>query len=233
MKTGRTKQKLELSQEEKRKLEMLARRPRTDQRTAKRARIVLECASGLSNQAVAAKLDANPMTVGKWRSRFIARRLGGLGDAPRPGQPRKLTDAIVENVVTRTLESRPKDATHWSTRKMAKSCGLTQNAILRIWHAFALKPHLQKNFKLSTDPFFVEKVRDIVGLYMNPPDRTRAVVLCIDEKSQCQALERSQPLLPLRPGQPERRTHDYDRHGTTSLFAALDIATGKVIGSCQ
>jgi transposase len=232
MKTGRPKKELKISQEQRGKLEMLARRPKTDQRTAMRARIVLECAKGESNQAVAKRLGANAATVGKWRRRFIEQGLGGLGDAPRPGQPRKITDVMVEEVVTRTLESRPEAATHWSTRTMAKASALTQNAVLRIWQAFGLKPHLQEGFKLSTDAFFVEKVRDIVGLYLNAPEQTRAVVLCVDEKSQCQALERSQPLLPMRPGQPERRTHDYHRHGTTSLFAALDIATGKVIGRC-
>jgi transposase len=233
MRTGRPKEALVLTSEEQAKLSMLARRPKTDQRTALRARIVLECAHGADNARVARRLRLTTQTVGKWRRRFVQRRLDGLGDAPRPGQPRKLTDAKIEAVVTRTLERRPQAATHWSTRTMAKASGLTQNAIVRIWQAFGLKPHLQENFKLSTDPFFVEKVRDIVGLYVNPPERTRAVVLCVDEKSQVQALDRTQPILPLRPGQAERRTHDYYRHGTTSLFAALDIATGKVIGHCQ
>ena len=159
--------------------------------------------------------------------------MNGLCDAPRSGQPRRITDAKIKEVVTRTLEKTPAQRTHWSTRSMAKASGLTQNAIVRIWHAYGLKPHLQENFKLSSDPFFVEKVRDIVGLYLNPPEATRAVVLCVDEKSQVQALDRSQPILPLRPGQPERQTHDYYRHGTTSLFAALDIASGKVIGRCH
>ena len=218
---------------EKAKLELMVRRPKTDQRTALRANIVLDCAAGLSNTQVTRKRAVTMATVCKWRSRFLAKRLGGLGDAARPGPPRKITDAQVEAVVTKTLESRPPQATHWSTRSMAKDSGLTQNAILRIWHSFGLKPHLQENFKLSTDPFFVEKVRDIVGLYLNPPEQTRAIVLCVDEKSQVQALDRSQPILPMRPGQAERRTHDYYRHGTTSLFAALDIATGKVIGRCH
>lgn len=224
---------LVLSAAEKAKLELMARRPKTDQRTAQRARIVLDCATGLSNTEVAANRGITMPTVGKWRQRFLDGRLGALGDAPRSGQPRKLTDAKVEAVVTRTLETRPKNATHWSTRTMAEASGLNQNAIVRIWRAFGLKPHLQENFKLSTDAFFVEKVRDIVGLYLNPPEQTRAVVLCVDEKSQVQALDRSQPVLPMRPGQAERRTHDYYRHGTTSLFAALDIATGEVIGHCQ
>ena len=156
-----------------------------------------------------------------------------MHDEPRPGKPRTISDHDVERVIVKTLEESPRDATHWSTRSMAKATGMSQPAISRIWRAFGLKPHLQENFKLSTDAFFVEKVRDIVGLYLNPPEQTRAVVLCVDEKSQVQALDRSQPVLPMRPGQAERRTHDYYRHGTTSLFAALDIATGKVIGHCQ
>lgn len=233
MAVGRPVAPIELSDGERTKLEELARRRKTGQAMALRSRIVLACAGGMTNGEVAAKLDVAMPTVGKWRSRFAKDRLAGLADAPRPGQPRKISDAKVEEVVTRTLESAPANATHWSTRSMAKACGLTQNAVLRIWHAFGLKPHLQETFKLSTDPFFVEKVRDVVGLYVDPPDQTRALVLCVDEKSQVQALERTQPLLPMRPGQPERRTHDYKRHGTTSLFAALDIATGKVIGQCH
>ena len=233
MRTGRPKKLLELTSEEQAKLETMARRPKTDQRTALRAKIVLDCASGKSNTAVARQRGVTLATVGKWRARFVQKRLGGLGDAPRPGQPRKITDRQVEKVVTRTLERLPKGATHWSTRSMARASGLTQNAIVRIWKAFGLKPHLEEKFKISSDPFFVEKVRDIVGLYLNPPEHTRAVVLCVDEKSQVQALDRSQPILPMRPGQTERRTHDYYRHGTTSLFAALNIATGKVIGRCH
>ena len=233
MATGRPTKPLIIGPEEQSKLELMARRPKTDQRTALRARIVLECAAGKSNTAVASKLKVTLQTVGKWRERFLQGRLGALGDAPRSGQPRKITDEKVEAVITRTLETRPKDATHWSTRTKAEASGLNQNAIVRIWRAFGLKPHLQENFKLSTDPFFVEKVRDIVGLYLNPPERTRAVVMCVDEKSQVQALDRSQPVLPMRPGQAERRTHDYYRNGTTSLFAALDVATGKVIGRCH
>lgn len=200
---------------------------------ALRCRIILECAKGQTNSQIAALLRASLPTVGKWRARFAVNRLAGLSDAPRPGQPRKITDEQVERVVTQTLESTPPNATHWSTRTMAKHSGLKPNTILRIWRAFGLKPHLQETFKLSTDPFFVEKVRDVVGLYMNPPEQTRAVVLCVDEKSQVQALERTQPLLPMRPGQAQKRTHDYERHGTTSLFAALDVATGKVIGQCH
>jgi transposase len=167
-------------------------------------------------------------TVGKWRRRFLAKRLDGLLDAPRPGAPRTITDAAVERVLTRTLETRPPAATHWSTRAMAQACGLSRGTVHRIWRAFALQPHRTETFKLSTDPLFIEKVRDIVGLYLHPPER--ALVLCVDEKSQIQALDRTQPLLPMRPGQVERRTHDYVRHGTTSLFAALDAKTGQVIG---
>lgn len=226
-------QELVLSEEERAKLVLMAKRPKSDLRTAVRAAIVLDCAAGLSNTAVAREFGVTLATVGKWRRRFLRERLDGLGDAPRPGQPRKITDAKVEEVVTRTLEKKPAQATHWSTRSMARASGLTQNAIVRIWHSYGLKPHLQENFKLSSDPFFVEKVRDIVGLYLNPPEATRAVVLCVDEKSQVQALDRSQPILPMGPGQPERRTHDYYRHGTTSLFAALDLASGKVIGRCH
>jgi len=233
MALGRPVKKINLSHEERSKVMELGRRRKTSQAMALRCQIVLLCAEGLSNGKVAKKLRVSLPTVGKWRERFAQDRFNGLADAPRPGQPRKITDQIVEEVVTRILESLPEQATHWSTRKMAKVSGLTQNAIVRIWRAFGLKPHLQENFKLSTDPFFVEKVRDIVGLYINPPEQNRAVVLCVDEKSQVQALERTQPLLPMQPGQPERHTHDYQRHGTTSLFAALNVATGKVIGQCH
>lgn len=232
-KTGRPVAEILLSESEREKLEELARRRKTGQAMALRCRIVLLCAEGLTNGQVSKRLKVCMPTVGKWRQRFAQNRLEGLADAPRPGQPRKISDAKVEQVVTRTLETKPENGTHWSTRSMAKAEGLTQNAVLRIWRAFDLKPHLESTFKLSTDPFFVEKVRDVVGLYINPPEQTRAVVLSVDEKAQIQALERSQPLLPLRPGQPESRTHDYHRHGTTSLFAALDVATGKVIGQCH
>jgi transposase len=173
-------------------------------------------------------MQVHIQTVSKWRERFRSRGVDGLLDEPRPGQPRKITDAQVEAVIARTLESKPTDATHWSTRSMAQATGLNQTAISRIWRAFALQPHRSENFKLSKDPLFIDKVRDIVGLYLNPPER--ALVLCVDEKSQIQALERTSPLLPMRPGQAERRAHDYLRHGTTSLFAALDTRTGNVIG---
>jgi transposase len=229
-KGGRPKASLTLSDDERQKLETWANRPKNTLRLATRARIVLACAEGLDNKEVAARLRVNTVTVGKWRKRFLANRLEGLNDEPRPGAPRAITDLIVEQVVTKTLEEKPKGATHWSTRDMAKSVGLSQSAIVRIWNAFGLKPHRSETFKLSTDPYFVEKVRDVVGLYMSPPEN--AIVLSIDEKSQIQALDRTQPLLPMTPGQAERRTPDYVRNGTTSLFAALDVATGHVIGKC-
>jgi transposase len=208
-----------------------ARRPKTAQALAQRARIVLACATGDTNTAVADALGVTKQTVGKWRARFLERRLDGLLDEPRPGAPRRISDAQVEKAVRLTLETLPRDATHWSTRSMAARSGLSQTSIRRIWNAFGLQPHRTETFKLSKDPLFVEKVRDIVGLYMSPPDK--ALVLCVDEKSQIQALDRSQPLLPMRPGQAERRSHDYRRHGTTSLFAALDVRSGEVIGRCQ
>ena len=230
MPMGRPKKELKLTGEERQKLEQWARRPKTAQRLALRSRIVLRCADGLSNQAVARQLRTSGATVGKWRERFRTARLEGLADEPRPGAPREIADARVEEVITRTLETTPPQATHWSTRSMAQATKLSHMAVARIWRAFGLQPHRTETFKLSADPFFVEKVRDIVGLYLNPPEH--AIVLCLDEKSQVQALDRTRPLLPLRPGLPERRTHDYIRHGTTSLFAALEVATGRVIGKC-
>ena len=225
---GRPKPRLIVSPSERETLERWTRRRKTAQALALRARIVLLSAKGWNNGEVAEKLDASRQMVGRWRQRFIDKRLEGLLDEPRPGAPRRITDADVERVVVKTLESTPRGATHWSTRSMARESGLSQTAISRIWRAFGLQPHRSETFKLSSDPLFIEKVRDVVGLYLHPPDR--AVVLCVDEKSQIQALDRSQPLLPMRPGQVERRSHDYRRHGTTSLFAALDVATGKVIG---
>ena len=222
---------LTVTDDERAKLEAWVRRPKTAQRLALRSRIVLAAADGLGNTAIAADLRVCLPTVGKWRQRFLDRRLEGLADEPRPGPPRTVTDARVEEVVTRTLETKPEDATHWSTRGMAKAAGLSQTAVSRIWRAFGLKPHLADTFKLSADPFFVEKVRDVVGLYLSPPDK--AVVLCVDEKSGTQALDRTQPVLPMAPTRPERGTHDYVRHGTTSLFAALNVATGEVIGACH
>lgn len=209
-------------------LESMARRSRTAPQPARRARIVLACAEGLDNKTVARKLRVSPATVGKWRARFVRDRLDGLHDEPRPGAPRTVSDAKVEEVVARTLESTPRGATHWSTRTLAKASGLSRMTISRIWRAFGLQPHRTETFKLSPDPRLIEKVRDVVGLYVNPP--AHAVVLCVDEKSQIQALDRTQPLLPIRPGQVERRTHDYKRNGTTSLFAALDVKTGMVLG---
>src|SRR6266852_7858619 len=228
MPRGRAKPLLVLTGEERETLERWARRPTTAQALAQRARIVLRCATGQPNQVVARDVGVTRLTVGRWRQRFVTKRLDGLLDEPRPGAPRKITDGEVERVVRLTLETAPRDATHWSTRAMAKRCGLSQTAVSRIWRAFVLQPHRVKTFKLSKDPLFIEKVRDIVGLYLNPPER--ALVLCVDEKSQIQALDRTQPILPMMPGVPERRTHDYSRHGTTTLFAALNIATGKVIG---
>lgn len=231
MRSGRPMPPLTLTMEEREALNRWIRRPKTAQALAQRARIILLCATGETNVAVSTRLHLTHQTIGKWRSRFLVKRLDGLLDEPRPGAPRRLTDADVERVLTRTLESTPRDATHWSTRSLARACGLSQSAVSRIWRAFALQPHRTETFKLSKDPLFIEKVRDIVGLYLNPPDR--ALVLCVDEKAQIQALDRSQPLLPMRPGQVERRTHDDMRHGTTSLFAALDVKTGRVIGECH
>jgi transposase len=231
MPRGRPKAELLLTEDERRTLKTWASRPKSTQQLARRASIVLACADGLNNKDAAAKLGVVGQTVGKWRRRFIERRLDGLTDQPRPGAPRKVADEEVEKVVTKTLETMPKNATHWSTRGMAAASGLSQSTVGRIWRAFGLKPHRTETFKLSNDPYFIDKIRDVVGLYMNPPDH--AIVLCVDEKSQIQALDRSQPLLPLRPGQAERRTNDYVRHGTTSLFAALNVATGEVIGHCH
>jgi len=225
---GRPKADLVLTEAEREQLQAWTRRRKTAQALALRSRIVLACAKGLDNRVVAKELAVTPQTVSKWRGRFVRERLGGLCDAPRSGAPRTVHDADVETVITRTLEAKPKDATHWSTRAMAKQTGLSQSTISRIWRAFGLQPHRQETFKLSSDPLFVAKTRDIVGLYLDPP--VKAMVLCVDEKSQIQALDRTQPVLPLAPGVPERRTHDYLRHGTTTLFAALDIATGEVIG---
>jgi transposase len=198
---------------------------------ALRARIVLAASDGFTNSEIAEEFGITMPTVGKWRQRFLDDRLEGLADEPRPGAPRSITDAQIEEAITKTLESKPANATQWSTRSLAKKLGLSQTAVSRIWRAFGLQPHRAETFKLSADPFFIEKVRDVVGLYLNPPER--AIVLCVDEKSQVQALDRTQPLLPMTPGQVERGTHDYQRHGTTSLFAARNVATGEVIGTCH
>jgi len=224
---GRPKAELVLTGEERATLERWARRPTSAQALALRCRIVLACAEGLSNQEVAAAQGVNQVTVGKWRARFVARRLDGLHDEPRPGAPRTISDADVERVIVKTLEEAPRDAVHWSTRSLAAQTGMSQSAVSRIWRAFGLKPHQLESFELSTDPQFIEKVRDIVGLYLNPPEA--AVVLCACEKTQVQALDRTAPILPLLPGTPARATHDYRRHGTTNLYAALDVASGLVI----
>jgi len=228
MRTGRPLPELVVSEEERATLEGWVRRRTSAQALALRAGIVLDCASGMSNTVVARRRRVTKQMVGKWRSRFVNQRVAGLLDEPRCGTPRKIADGKVESIIVRTLESVPRDATHWSTRSMAQATGLSHMSIQRIWKAFGLEPHRSETFKLSTDPQFVEKVRDIVGLYLDPPER--ALVLCVDEKTQIQALDRSQPVLSMRPGQAERRSHDYVRHGTTSLFAALDAKTGKVVG---
>jgi transposase len=226
---GRPIADLTLSEQERETLARWARRPKSSPQLALRARIVLACADGATNTEVAAQLKVARPTVGKWRSRFVTDRLDGLVDEPRPGAPRKITDEQVERVVADTLESTPRDATHWSRASMAAHSGLSRSTVGRIWRAFRLQPHRAETFKLSTDPLFIDKVRDVVGLYVDPPER--AIVLGVDEKSQVQALDRSAPVLPMMPGVPERATHDYLRHGVTSLFAALDVATGTVISS--
>lgn len=219
---------IELTESDREVLERWSRRRKTSQALAQRARIVLAAAEGTTSAEIARTLSVSRLTVGRWRKRFVEGGIDSLLDEPRSGAPRSISDDAIERVVRMTLEDRPKGATHWSTRTMAEASGLTQTAIVRIWKAFGLQPHRSSTFKLSADPQFVEKVRDIVGLYLDPPHR--ALVLCVDEKSQIQALDRTQPLLPMAPGQIERRTHDYVRHGTTTLFAALDVATGRVIG---
>ncbi len=215
---------------EKRELTALTRKHGAPQAVAERARIVLAAAGGLKNKEIASKLGVCTHTVGTWRNRFADHRMDGLYDEPRPGAPREIGDDEIASTIRKTLETRPKGGTHWSLRSMAKEIGHAPSTVHRIWRAFGLQPHRVETFKLSTDPLFVEKVRDIVGLYLSPPER--AIVLCIDEKSQVQALDRTQPLLPMRPGQAERRTHDYKRHGTTSLFAALDVKAGTIVGKC-
>jgi transposase len=229
MPRGRPKAELRVTAEDLHTLGRWTARRKTAQGLALRARIILRSATGVTNTQVAAELGVTGQTVGKWRRRCIQRGLAGLLDEPRSGAPRRISDDQIEAVVVKTLESTPRDATPWSTRKMAQASGLSDTTVLRIWRAFGLQPHRNESFKLSPDPQLVEKVRDIVGLYLNPPQR--ALGLCVDEKAQIQALDRTQPVFPMRPGTPERRTHDYRRYGTTSLFAALDGATGKVIGA--
>jgi transposase len=228
---GRPKRIVELTDVQREELQRWARRATTANALAMRARIILACEQGGHDGVIAERAGVNRATVGKWRRRFLERGAEGLLDEPRPGAPRQIGDAEIERVITRTLETKPKAATHWSTRTMASEVSMSQSAISRIWRAFGLQPHRVTTFKLSKDPLFIEKVRDIVGLYMSPPER--AIVLCVDEKTQIQALDRTQPLLPMRSGQAEARTHDYVRHGTTSLFAALDVKTGAVIGECH
>ena len=228
MRRGRPPTPVVLTDDERQALTSLARRSRTAPQQARRARIILACADGQPTTESARRLHVSPTTVCKWRTRFLADRLDGLADEPRPGAPRRITDAQVEDVVVRTLESTPPGATHWSTRGMAKACGLSHTTVSRIWRTFGLQPHRTGTFKLSPDPRLIDKVRDIVGLYINPPEH--AVVFCVDEKPQIQAIERTAPLLPMQPGRVERRSFDYRRHGTTSLFAALDVKTGKVLG---
>jgi len=227
MRLGRPKVALILTDDERVRLDSLAHRSRTAPHLARRARIILACAEGHDNKVVAKRLRMSQTTVCKWRARFVRERLDGLYDEPRPGTPRRITDEQVEHVIVRTLEELPRGATHWSVRGMAKASGLGRTTVQQIWRAFGLQPHRTETFKLSTDPLLIEKVRDIVGLYMHPP--THAVVFCVDEKSQIQALDRTQPVLPMRPGQVERRTHDYRRHGTTTLFAALNVKTSTLI----
>ena len=228
---GRPLARLSIDPRERAQLVSWSRRLKTAQALAMRARIVLLAAEGRSNTQIAEAVSTTKQTVGKWRQRYLDQGLDGLLDEPRPGTSRKLNDEQVEGVLTRTLESQPEAATHWSTRDMARACGLSQSSVSRIWRAFSLAPHRSKTFKLSRDPLLIDKVRDIVGLYLAPPER--ALVLCVDEKSQIQALDRTAPLLPMRPGQIERRTHDYARHGTTTLFAALDAKSGELIGQTQ
>jgi transposase len=231
MPKGRPVKPIKLSKEQEEKLRWIERRPSSQQSLALRAKVILGCAQGKSNLEVAKQLGVCQHMVGKWRRRFIEDSLEGLVDAPRSGAPREISDEKVEEVVTKTLETTPPARTHWSSWLMAKEAGISQDSVRRIWQAFGLKPHLVKSFKLSTDPMFVEKVRDIVGLYLYPPQK--AIVLCVDEKSQTQALERTQPILPMKPGYPERQSHDYYRHGVVSLFSAYEVASGRIIGKCH
>jgi transposase len=228
---GRPIKVIELSEEEKQALEKVVRRRRSAKAEVQRARVVLLSAEGCTGKEIALRVGLSEPTVVKWRKRFLAHRSVGLSELPRSGAPRRVSDQQVEEIIRQTLEATPTEATHWSTREMARRCGFSRQTVSRIWRTFGLQPHRSENFTLSKDPYFVDKVRDVVGLYLDPP--ANALVLCVDEKTQVQALERSQPVLPMRPGQPERRTHDYYRHGTLSLFAALEVATGRVISSTK
>ena len=222
---------IKLSKEEREQLEELAGRRRVAKADAQRARVVLLSAEGCPGKEIARRVGLSEPTVGKWRQRFLTHRCLGLSELPRSGAPRRVSDEQIEEIIRKTLETTPPEATHWSTREMAKRCGFSRQTVSRIWRTFGLQPHRSEHFTLSSDPYFVDKVRDVVGLYLDPP--ANALVLCVDEKTQVQALERSQPVLPMRPGQPERRTHDYYRHGTLSLFAALEVATGRVISATK
>lgn len=230
-KPGRPLSKLELTSAEKQSLEQTIRRRGAGHMEVLRTKVILWAAEGLSNTEIVHRTHLSPPTVGKWRKRFLQNRTAGLSELPRCGAPRRINDEQIQRVITDTLESQPQNSTHWSTRTMAQRCGLSRQAVSRIWRAFGLKPHRSETFTLSTDPLFVEKVRDVVGLYLDPP--SNALVLCVDEKTQVQALERSQPVLPMRPGRLERRTHDYYRHGTLALFAALNVATGKILSATK
>src|SRR2546425_3023981 len=229
--TGRPKPSLNLAPDEQTQLRSLAASRTLPHALVARAKLVLWSAQGQSNTQIARRLRWRNATVGKWRQRFVEHRLAGLYDELRPGRPRSIEDERIAALLKRTLSRKPAGGTHWSIRQAAQASGISRSTVHRLFQTFALQPHRSRNFKLSTDPFFVEKIRDIVGLYLNPPDH--ALVLCVDEKSQIQALDRTQPLLPMRPGQAERHTHDYKRHGTTSLFAALDVKAGTIIGKCM
>lgn len=231
MRTGRPKEPVMLSEEEREQLNGIANSRSLPHGLVRRARIVLLAADGMPNRAIAERLDLSPQMVCKWRKRYLQQGLAGLHDELRPGRPRTISDEAVAMLVRKTIETKPQDGTHWTIRAVAKDTELSRPAVHRIWRAFGLQPHRQRHFKLSTDPFFVEKVRDIAGLYLKPPDK--AMVLCVDEKSQIQALDRTQPMLPMGLGYVEGVTHDYVRHGTTTLFAALDIATGQVLTCCK
>lgn len=230
-KRGRPLTRLELTAEEVQSLQQTARRRGAGHMEVLRARVILWAAQGLSNTEIVQRTRLSAPTVVKWRQRFVQNRTAGLSELPRSGAPRRITDDKIQQLITTTLETKPEPATHWSTRQMAQRCGLSRQTVSRVWRAFGLKPHRSETFTLSTDPLFVEKVRDVVGLYLDPPGN--ALVLCVDEKTQVQALERSQPVLPMRPGRIERRTHDYYRHGTLALFAALNVATGQVISATK
>lgn len=231
MRTGRPKKAVILSKEEEEQLKPIASSRSLPYGLVTRAKIIIMSAEGATNKAIAEKLDFSPQSVGMWRKRFLEQGIQGLHDELRPGRPRSISDEQVAELIRKTIQTKPKGLTHWTTRSMAKEIQISHQTVQRIWNAFGVQPHRQRHFKISTDPFFVEKVRDIVGLYLNPPDK--AIVLCVDEKSQIQALDRTQPVLPIGLGYVEGVTHDYVRHGTTTLFAALDIVSGRVLTQCR